>query len=307
MSDRVLIKRLACRACGGPKVTPLKTAFVYCDFCGAFTDWDFQIANGTLGSERPDPQYEALYLYLKPRLAEGLYRGDRQGYAAAQRQLFDMHVRTCRAAYSPRAGDPSYRRDIIEYMVATRVTVDFDPSLKRLDQEVDRAEQTMRWTEEMGRSWARSDRFWNLFNVWNTRIGAAFHAYDRAGVIKMHPDAAPADLLMRIEASAFVQKWLPSLQRPDAERLLATTRLASEYTEQPLPATTTRHCGACGCDLPVVHGARRVVCFACGHLVDVAAPEIPCHHCGSPLSAPAGARHLTCPRCRATTEQVRAG
>lgn len=307
MSERILVKRLSCRVCGGPKVTPLRTAFVYCDYCGAFTDWDFQIANNTAGSERPDPQYEALYNYLKPRLSEGLLRGDRQGYAAAQRQLFDVHVRTCRAAYSPRIGDPAYRRDIIEYWVWTKVVADFDPQLHRLGQEVDRAEQTMRWVEEGYRQRARPDRFWNLFGAWNTRIGATFGAYDRAGVIRMHPDGAPAELLMRIEASAFVQKWLPLLGPEDGTRLLAITRLAAEYAEQPAVATVERHCGACGADLPVAAGARRVVCFSCGFLVDVGAAEIPCHHCGSPLSAPAGARQLSCPRCRATTELVRAG
>lgn len=318
------IKRLTCRACGGPKVTPLRTAYVYCDYCGALTDFDFQIANATAGSARPDPQFEALSLYLRPRLAEALGRGDRHGYGSVQTQLFEAHIRTCPAAYSPRVGDPMYRQGILGYCVASRVVVDFDPALKRLEQDVEKAEQTMRWVEidtgarwgygsapqpsapcpdTMYRSFARSDRFWNLFNAWNVRIGAIFAAYDRAGVVRTHPDKAPSDLLMRIDASVFVQKWLPSLQPDDAARLLATTRLSGEYVEQEAPKTIEKHCGICSADLPIVQGARCVLCFSCGYLLDVGLPDIVCHHCGYTFS-PSGGRTASCPKCRATAQLV---
>ncbi len=307
MSATIRVKRLRCRVCGGPKVTAIRTAFVYCDYCGALTDWDFYIANSTAGSAQPDPQYEALYQYLRPPLAEARFRGDQGAYARAQRQLFDMHVRTCPAAYSPRVGDPSYRAAIIEFHVAARVVSDFDPTLWRLSAEVERADGTMRWTDEGTRRWARSDRFWNLFRAWHTHHATALEAHDRMGVVRMHPDSPSLDLLLRIEASAFVQKWLSVLRSEDAEALLSHTGLKGDYEDQQVPITNARHCGACGRDLPVVKGARRILCFECGFLIDVAAAEISCQNCGSPMSAPHGARMLACPYCRSQMQIIHGG
>jgi Zn finger protein HypA/HybF involved in hydrogenase expression len=292
------IKRLRCRTCGAPKVKPPSTAYVYCDYCGALTDWDFHIANATAGSAQPAPEYEARCLYLKPQLEEARVRGDRGRYAAVERQLFDTHVRACKASYSPRVGDPAYRGAIIEYQVATRVVVDFDPQLLYLEQATEKAEGTMRWTESGGQRLARSDRLWNLFGAFRAHRAAALSTFERAGVLRAHPDGAPGELLLRMELSAFVQRWLPALAPADAHRLLFETGLQGDYDDRPAPAAVLRHCGSCGVDLGVAPGARRVLCEGCGFLVDVGAPEIACEHCGGTISAPAGATMLACPYCR---------
>src|SRR3954469_2106999 len=39
------IKRARCVRCGAPKRLPSKTAYLYCDYCGALVDYDFRLAN----------------------------------------------------------------------------------------------------------------------------------------------------------------------------------------------------------------------------------------------------------------------
>src|SRR4051794_191965 len=39
------VKRATCARCGAPKTRPSKTAYLYCDKCGALVDYDFRIAN----------------------------------------------------------------------------------------------------------------------------------------------------------------------------------------------------------------------------------------------------------------------
>jgi hypothetical protein len=39
------VKQVDCVQCGAPKQLPSKTAYIYCDHCGALTDYDFRIAN----------------------------------------------------------------------------------------------------------------------------------------------------------------------------------------------------------------------------------------------------------------------
>jgi hypothetical protein len=40
-----LVKQVTCPACGAPKRLPSKTAYLYCDHCGALVDYDFRLAN----------------------------------------------------------------------------------------------------------------------------------------------------------------------------------------------------------------------------------------------------------------------
>jgi len=39
------VKQVSCPACDAPKRLPSKTAYLYCDHCGALVDYDFRLAN----------------------------------------------------------------------------------------------------------------------------------------------------------------------------------------------------------------------------------------------------------------------
>ncbi|HEV3066274.1 MAG TPA: hypothetical protein VGY50_00425, partial [Streptosporangiaceae bacterium] len=39
------VKQVTCPRCGAPKRLPSKTAYLYCDHCGALVDYDFRLAN----------------------------------------------------------------------------------------------------------------------------------------------------------------------------------------------------------------------------------------------------------------------
>src|ERR1043166_7226803 len=54
------VKRTPCHNCGGAKTLAPKTAYVYCDFCGSLTDYDFQKACENPQASMPGPAYEAL-------------------------------------------------------------------------------------------------------------------------------------------------------------------------------------------------------------------------------------------------------
>ena len=56
----IQVRNVRCPTCGAPKLTPAKTAYVYCDFCGSLTDYDFQKACENPQSNMPGPAYEQL-------------------------------------------------------------------------------------------------------------------------------------------------------------------------------------------------------------------------------------------------------
>ena len=46
------MKKVSCPSCGASKLQKSKTAWLYCDYCGALVDWDFKLACETAGSSR---------------------------------------------------------------------------------------------------------------------------------------------------------------------------------------------------------------------------------------------------------------
>jgi hypothetical protein len=117
--------------------------------------------------------------------------------------------------------------------------------------------------------------------------------------LDLHPDRPSAEALRAFETSKMVQNWLPLLGPEDQAWLIAELGMSDDYVAAEPVATQQRHCGHCAAPLQVVQGARRVLCFRCGHHNDVAAPEIACTTCGAEISIPSGADRLLCPHCNA--------
>src|SRR5687768_14616504 len=109
------VRRVRCHACGGPKVTPSRTAMDYCSWCGTFTDWNHQTAYETRGSAQPGPQYDALKLFLTPQIEAARLRRDGPALEEAYRKLYVQHLADCPAAYSPRISEQAYREGIVAY------------------------------------------------------------------------------------------------------------------------------------------------------------------------------------------------
>lgn len=116
--------------------------------------------------------------------------------------------------------------------------------------------------------------------------------------IHLHPDRASADIARATINSTFVQYWLPFLDGPGRDRLIAEMGLAGEDAPAQPVQLTMRHCGKCGSNVEVPAGARCIVCESCGHYNDVARPEVSCPGCGAPTSVPAGASAFSCPYCQ---------
>ena len=304
--QRVFIKVSKCHACGAWKQSPSKTAYVYCDFCAALIDWDFNTAMTTKGSAMPGPKYEALNDELAPELEAARRENDRARYAALQARIYDAYVTACPAAVPPRTNDPAYRARFVAYTVNAMVEQAFDVDCQWLTREMEKATSRLVWEhDDPAKPRASSTSFWELFSAVKALADWALVLAVKSGHVKSHPDGAPPELLARMGMSMFAQGWIPYLSPADAERLLDAARLRGDYHEVPLPKTEARHCGVCGGSLHVVQGALRVVCEACGHCVDVGAIEVACAHCGGPCSIPSGSAHFPCPYCKCDVQAVR--
>jgi DNA-directed RNA polymerase subunit RPC12/RpoP len=313
------IRSIQCSSCGGPKVRPSTSAYLYCDFCGKYLDWDFHRAVSTDVDRHPGAVYERLAADLGPRAEAARGRGDRPEYERIQRTLFEAHMQGCPSSYSPRIGDPAYRTAMLDYIAAYYALIAFDPELRDLEATMDKATSKLKWKERTPEpgdlpdelrdfrdllaataATARcgSGSFWRMFDAFETRTRRCFTRADEEGLFEHYPDEVDETNGMKVSWSIFAQAWLPYLRTRDQVQLLQRTGLAAEYVEVDTSVhLQDRHCGRCGCELPTPEGSRTIVCEACGHKVGVDRPEVPCAHCGGAVSVPRGYSHFPCPYC----------
>lgn len=300
-----LIKRTNCHTCGAAKTIPPRTAYVYCDFCGSLTDYDFRKACENPQSMMPGPAYEQLLRELQPETVRLRQTSDRDGYRAVQKRLFETWVSLCPGAVSPRAkNDAAYRTQLVDYMAETAVVNDFDPEFQRLAAEMANLTAGLRWQGQYPQMKADPTTFWPLYEVLERQIEHSYSLLRPAGVVAMHPDQAPEDLQRRMTWSMFCQGWLPFLTTEDGEKLVAEVGLAGEYVTAQPPAGDVRHCGVCGDDLVTLPGSKVRLCENCGTRVDVGSPEIQCGNCAGPISFPEGASRVTCPYCQSEAHRM---
>lgn len=297
------IKRAVCRSCGAPKQLASRTAWVYCDVCGALTDWDFRKAC-EVGPPIPGPAYEALLRQVSPSLEAAREARDADHCLALQRRLLGAWVDACPKAVPPRCGDPAYRTAYVEYLASAATATDLDPEWQALAAAVRGATLGIRFEGDPRRPTVGGAAFRPLYDAVKRQVRRGMLVYGEQGVLDMHPDGVPGDFQERLTWSVFAQGWVPMLAPADADGLLAETGLAGDYVEAPAVVTELRDCGGCGAELVMVPGARCVVCEGCGHRVDVGGAEVPCAQCGGKISMPEGKARVSCPFCKATVERA---
>jgi DNA-directed RNA polymerase subunit RPC12/RpoP len=306
MGDGVYVKSTTCRHCGGRKVTRSRTAYVYCDYCGALADWDFQTAMASPASAPPGPKYEAIVRAMQPELDAAKAQGDRRRYAAAQAKIYDEYVTACPASVPPRVRDPAYRHAFVVHTALSMMEQAFDPRTSQATEAMTAATSRLAWDRSDPRApKVRPDAFWPMWSAVRHMLDLAIDVNEQSGTLQHHPDKPPRDLVLRMGLSTFVQGWLPYLPAADGAKLLEESGLGGDYQIAPVVVSALRHCGGCGRDLPTASGARRIVCEACGRLVDVTGAEIGCHGCGAAISLPLGGNSFACPYCQREMSALR--
>lgn len=299
------IKKTQCHLCGAAKALPPKSAYVYCDFCGGLTDYDFQIACKNPSAAMPGPAYEQLLRSLQSDMAASLQTNNQERYREIQRSLFSKWVELCPNACSPRVNDPAYREQFVNYMAEMQVVCNFDEKYKAYAQTVQEQTVALKWTATFPKPLVSSETFWPLYQTVREQVDYSFEIVRSLGVVDMHPDSAPESLQKEMTWSMFAQGWLPCLSPEDSEKLLEDSGLKGEYVRLEPKETTLRHCGTCGGDLQVIPGAKAVLCENCGTRVDVETDEVNCSNCAGLISFAVGAKRVNCPFCK--TENVRMG
>lgn len=299
------VKRARCARCGAPKRLPSKTAYLYCDYCGALVDYDFRLANVGTNAGVTNTIYHQLAAPHQPALAQARATGDRDTYRQIQRHVFRQWIERCPQAMSPRARtDLDFRERMAVYCAESAVTKDLDPELGRLDAECNARIAGLQRVPTPGGTWMVAGDFWGVAARWKQLMDLTYARMAQTGVTALDPDDPPPGVALKLEYSTFCQAWLPHLSPADGERLLEMYGLTGDYDRVEAQATEAHRCGGCGADLQTLPGARVVVCEDCGRQIDLAAGAVACRGCGALVDLPVGTGDLACPHCRSAITRV---
>ncbi len=296
-------KRTVCRACGAPKTRPSTTGYVYCDYCGALSDYDFAKACERK-LEQPGPAYQRLAAQLQPTLDAAKARGDVDGYRAAQLQIFDNFVTMCPNSVPFRVREPEYRRRYVAYMAEAAVVTAFDQVAGQHEAAVSVATRLLSFqAPKAGMIKVDGPSFDGMLHAVLAQQEYLAWLHESRGVYRMQPDGASGELQRKIGYSMFAQAWVPMLDDPRAAQLLERTKLTGEFVEAEVMTGEPSTCGACGAGVGVMQGAKKMVCEHCGHKLDVG-DKLPCTGCGASLSPGENQRSFSCPHCRVLVQRI---
>ncbi|MGO8997973.1 MAG: zinc finger domain-containing protein [Polyangiaceae bacterium] len=288
-----LMRARRCRNCGALKAVRPTTAYVYCDYCALCFDYDVSVEFRDLTSLDSNDVDRALGAVVADDLDAALRAGDRDAYARVLRWQIEVSIEVCPLAYSPRVKDASYlRRMVDDVLVPWAVITAFDP----------KAREGTKQFQALSRAAMRSQALTDILALYAVARTAWEHEaalFDRAGLFARHPDGYDATMYLHVNASIFVRPWLAVLSESDQRRLLVAAGVACDYVPAPQIAFAPCGCGNCGRALQVPAGAKRMVCEACGHVLEVGDRQFPCRSCGAPLSLPSGGTDVVCGACNA--------
>jgi DNA-directed RNA polymerase subunit RPC12/RpoP len=296
------VRRADCAVCGAPKKLPSVTAYVYCDYCGAFIDFDLRKASET--DAPPGQEYANLVNSTYQQAEAARTAGDRDGYRNLQKQVFDAFATHVPNAVSHRArNDARYKQQYVDYMAEAAVVRAFDPGAQQLDEEMKQRVMSLQWTGSMMAQEVSPASFWPMVDTLEKQLAYMGDLNKKSGVNELDPDRMDR-VGSKMAWSGFLQGWLGMLPDDAAAQLVERTGLKAEYVPIQAEDGQPRSCGGCGGTITALPGAKVVVCDGCGRKLDVGSAEIPCRSCGGHMTFEEGAERTKCPFCGVDVEKV---
>src|SRR5690349_17986509 len=131
------VKKVTCPRCGARKQLPSRTAYLYCDHCGALVDYDFRLANADTNAGLSNTVFHRLMAPVQAQAQQARADRDAAGYRKVMRDVFAAWIDQCPQAVSPRATeDQVFRRRMVDFLVESVLCKDFDPSLAALEEQL---------------------------------------------------------------------------------------------------------------------------------------------------------------------------
>ncbi len=292
------VQARSCPVCRAARLTPATSAYIYCDYCAALIDVDWDVAKRAGDTMDPGVVWKGLLQRYGGEMKEARLAGDRARYRALWREFMIYMVVGCPVAFSPRVWDARYRQAYIDgFDVPVTTAKNFNRTWRQRYEAHSELESAMVWREDD--TIALDDALAHL-RRYDALVRAEAKLAVHIGAMARHPDKIDAARWVSIKRRDWMRDSLSALRPDDAAELVRRAGMEADFFELPAPDTATRRCGRCGNPRLIAAGASRVLCDRCGFILDAEAPSLPCPRCKADIILPVGAPHGQCHHCNLT-------
>lgn len=279
-----------CPRCGAHKCTQPRTAYVYCDFCAYLFDYDNERAR------RPgDDSFPEVVAILSAAVGEELRRlrttGQLDAYWETWRWIYEIDIELGPEGWSPRVAEPEYRRVLLDWAAESCVLRNTNTELRGKSERI--GEAYAHACEQPSR-----EALVALFRTMQQELDREIQIYATAGLFERHPDGLDVATYRHLSTIDNLREVLPNADAAARESILLEAALRLDPVELPPVDMERTTCGSCGGPLLLVAGAQRLLCEACGVVLDASRSRFPCVQCGAPVLAVAS-KEIACAYCGA--------
>lgn len=292
------IKKFKCIQCGAPKINPYSSPYIVCDFCGAFTDIDFeQGLDAWNKNPKRTEKYSIEKLKFESKLAELLGKGNKEGYQKVQHEYWDLYYKIYPEYLPPTINTDEKYKMYLAICADVSTVYAFDENWAKKAGEQALLQQGVTYSAEDGKTYADTEPFFKLTDFFIGYIKESFTDFYANPDYKIMLELLPPDVHFKMKMSMYVQAWIPYLRTKDAERLLQQTHFISEYTNALTVNGKQQPCQYCQKDVFVPDGSYKVMCEHCLKVNNVQT-VFHCISCGTENNVPENpAKPINCISC----------
>ena len=280
------IKKFTCINCGAPKVNEYRSPYIMCDYCGSFTDIDFETGMNFWNSA---PAVTLDYQFNKAlfavNLQNALNKKDRQEYSRLQREYWDYYYRTYPAYLPPSIDTGEKYKMYLDICADSSTDYAFDISIQEKVKELNKLQQSMTYYQTPEGAKAGSDSFFKMADFYTQFTKDSFRSFYGNPEYEIMKELLPEQVHLKMKLSMFVQVWLPYLNEIDADKFLRESGFSLQYTELEKPAGRSGNCEHCNAVLYIPEGSFKIYCESC-HRPSKILRTFLCSSCGAKNSVP---------------------
>ncbi len=258
------IKKFNCIQCGAPKINPYASPYIVCDFCGAFTDIDFeQGLDAWNKNPKRTQKYTEEKVNYETALAQLFGKGDKNNYLKTQFAYWDFYYQMYPEYLPPSIQTEEQYKLYIAICADSSTNAAFDEKWAEKARKQTELQQKISYHFEDGKTYADTDAFFemNAFFIQNTKD--SFQEFYTNPKYQIMHELLPPDVHLKMKLSMYVQAWIPYLRAIDVHRLLQQTGFSTEYIELQTVNGKNQSCTFCKEELFIPEGSYKILCEHC--------------------------------------------
>lgn len=303
----MLVKNIKCPVCSGNKVTPNKSMYIYCDYCGSWMGYDMLEGSKELmnvfAPENMNNPLVVEFNSLNQKLVAFAKINDKQNYIDTKLKIHSLEFKLFPQRYGPKGKQPAFQKRYNEYYKAYYEEAVNDTYFDRYtNPPKNEAGERLKYNVENGVvKYEFNDDFKEFIDENVKVIESSIKETQKLNVFHQHPENSAItnpDLLFKLSISNSLQAFTPDI----AEKTVKYLGLEYDYIEIPDITLSETNCMVCTESIKIPENCYSVVCEKCGTLNQVKVNEIKCLNCGAGF---APADNFECPYCKSKLETMR--